>query len=114
MVLNMEDNVLVWLQKWYLSECDGDWEHENTINIESLANPGWLIKIHLNNTLIEKVEIETIKIDNGEGDWFFYEIKDAVFRAAGDPGKLEFLLLKFKEIVEAANNITADVFQKEQ
>jgi hypothetical protein len=100
----MENNVLVWLQKWYLSECDGDWEHENTINIESLGNPGWLIKIHLKYTLIENVEIETIKIEKDENDWCFYGIKDAVYRAAGDPNKLQFLLLKFKEIVESAKS----------
>lgn len=106
----MENNVLVWLQKWYLSECDGDWEHENTINIESLDNPGWLIKIHVSYTSIGHVEIETVNVENDENDWYFYEIKDAVYRAAGDPDKLEFLLLKFKEIVDA-NGLTTDGFQ---
>lgn len=102
----MENNALLWLQNWFLYNCDGDWEHENTINIESLANPGWQVKIYLNYTSVASIEIDAIKINNGDDDWFFYEIKNKVYRAGGDPKKLEFLILKFKEIVETNGNKT--------
>jgi len=39
------------LQDWYLSQCDGDWEHQNGINIVSLDNPGWTVDIALAESL---------------------------------------------------------------
>ena len=30
------------LQKWYKSQCNGDWEHSFGIKIETLDNPGWI------------------------------------------------------------------------
>lgn len=35
------ENIFEWLQKWYKSQCDGDWEHEYGIKIETVDNPGW-------------------------------------------------------------------------
>jgi len=42
--------MIEWLQKWYADHCDGDWEHEYGIVIETLDNPGWSIVIDLKNT----------------------------------------------------------------
>jgi len=97
----MAESVLVWLQKWYQAECDGDWEHENIISIESLDNPGWQVRIDLKYTVLENITIESIMNEVDDNDWWFFEIKNDVYRAAGDPNKLEIMLLKFKEIVEA-------------
>jgi hypothetical protein len=97
----MNDSILVWIQNWFLSNCDGNWEHENIIKIQTLDNPGWSISIDLNYTALAQLTIKSGLIDNAEDDWYTYEIKNAVYKAAGDPNKLEFLLLKFKEIVEA-------------
>lgn len=33
------------LQAWYAGHCDGDWEHQGGIRIETLDNPGWSIVI---------------------------------------------------------------------
>jgi hypothetical protein len=32
--------ILPWLQGWYATQCDGDWEHEYGVSIETLDNPG--------------------------------------------------------------------------
>ena len=39
--------MLEWLQDWYLKQCDGGWEHEYGIKIETLDNPGWKVIIDL-------------------------------------------------------------------
>lgn len=95
------NSIIVWLQNWFLSECDGNWEHENIIKIQTLDNPGWSISIDLNYTALAQLTIDSGLIDNADDDWYRYEVKNAVYKAAGDPTKLEFLLLKFKEIVDA-------------
>jgi hypothetical protein len=50
--------ILQWIQQWYKEQCDGDWEHSYGITIESLDNPGWLVKVDLENT---KLEDETLQ-----------------------------------------------------
>ena len=43
-------NTINWISTWFASQCDGDWEHENQIRIETLDNPGWDIVIDLSGT----------------------------------------------------------------
>lgn len=50
--LNMP-NVFDELQKWFLKQCDGDWEHEFGVKIYSLYNRGWVVEIDLIGTECE-------------------------------------------------------------
>ncbi len=36
------------LEHWLKSRCNGDWEHQGGISIESTDNPGWYIKVDFN------------------------------------------------------------------
>jgi hypothetical protein len=45
----MPDN-LEWLEDWYQRQCDGAWEHEQGIRLESLRQPGWRLTINLEGT----------------------------------------------------------------
>lgn len=91
--------ILQWLQQWYKQQCDGDWEHSCGIKIESLDNPGWQIKINLEDTALEGYNIEYNLFEKSENDWYGFKIENNIFHAAGDPNKLKFLLEKFKELV---------------
>lgn len=92
--------ILEWISNWFALECNGDWEHENQIKIETSDNPGWIIQIDLRNTPWENFSIEYILHENSEDDWFGYSIKNKKFEASGDLSKLEFLLNKFRSIIE--------------
>lgn len=94
--------ILEWLVKWFDSNCDGDWEHENGIKIYTVSNPGWFISIGLRDTPLENKVIESELVEKSDDDWYFYGIKDAKFEASGDTTKLMFLLAKFKELAEGA------------
>jgi hypothetical protein len=95
----MEYSLFKWIQKWYLSQCDGDWEHQYGIRIDTLDNPGWLIKIDIIKLEFNKA-IKNVLIEKSDDDWFAYEIKDNCFIASGDSNKLEFLLQLFKNFAE--------------
>ncbi len=41
---------LKWIQQWYYEQCDDDWEHQFGIFIETIDNPGWSVKISIENT----------------------------------------------------------------
>lgn len=92
--------MLKWLQKWYEYNCDGSWEHMFGIKIDTLDNPGWLVKIDLEETILENKPFEEIHYDNGDHDWIWCRIKGNVFNGAGDPQKLETILAVFKEWAE--------------
>jgi hypothetical protein len=44
---------LTQLERWYLSQCDGDWEHTHGIVIGTLDNAGWSLTIDLLETPLE-------------------------------------------------------------
>lgn len=38
------------LERWYASQCNGEWEHSYGVWIDSLDNPGWQVRISLRET----------------------------------------------------------------
>ena len=94
-------DILNWIQNWYVSQCDGEWEHEYGVKIDTIDNPGWSVKIDLAYTNWEYLEIPWTLHENHIDDWYGYSIKEKTFNASGDPSKLEFLLMQFRKIVES-------------
>lgn len=95
------NQIIKWISKWFDSHCDGSWEHDNQIKIGTLDNPGWFIKINVTNTKLEHLDIEQDIVEHIENEWFVYKLKEGQFIGYGDINKLELLLEKFKELVEA-------------
>ncbi len=93
-------NAFEYMKEWYKKNCDGDWEHQYGIKINTVDNPGWEVRIDLAFTGLEDVEIEYELIQNCDDDWYGFSVKNKIFDAAGDPEKLETLLEKFREIAE--------------
>lgn len=54
----MTDDALKWLEDWYSDQCDGDWEHQNGIDIGNIDNPGWTLKVDLTGTSLENIPFE--------------------------------------------------------
>lgn len=99
----MDTNILEWIQNWYKTECNEDWEHTYGIRIETVDNPGWFLQIDLKETDYVDIVADTGLIEYGEHDWYIIKIEDSVYKASGDPSKLEFLLTKFREIIESSS-----------
>ncbi|HEY5405991.1 MAG TPA: immunity 53 family protein [Ginsengibacter sp.] len=90
----MNTTLLTRLQNWYLTNCDGDWEHSYEISINTLDNPGWAIKIDLSDTCLQDLHYDK-QIDNGIFDWLFIKVTGKVLEASGDPAKLTTILTIF-------------------
>lgn len=58
-------NELVQTQDRYLSQCNGDWEHQCGLKIRTLDNPGWSIEIDLAETELETRSFDAV--EKGEG-----------------------------------------------
>jgi len=90
-------DLLEWVQSWFLRHCDESWEHEYGVTIETLDNPGWLLKVDLKRTELEQVPFVARQRDEGSEDWYSLKVEDGQFRGAGDALKLPFLLNAFRE-----------------
>ncbi|EMN43445.1 Imm53 family immunity protein [Leptospira weilii] len=97
----MKRDIFDWLVQWYSDQCNGIWELENQIKIDTLDNPGWTIEIGLKSTQFENFELKPISIRNeDETNWYVYSIKNSVYDAGGDPSKLPVLIEVFQSIWE--------------
>ena len=84
------------LQQWFERHCDGEWENDSGVIIETTDNPGWWVKINLKGTeLLTKpfTEVRRGELSNDpQPPWLTCYVKDGVFNGAGDPSKLEAIL----------------------
>ena len=99
--------MIEWLQNWYTRQCDGKWEHEYGIKIETLDNPGWSIVIDLKNTELEKLKIPYSLNEKTDEDWFGYSIENGVFKAAGGAQSLSVIIELFKGLIDS--NVGNDI-----
>ena len=76
----MKNDVLEWLQKWYLSQADGEWEHEHGIKIDTLDNPGWSVTLSLAGTILDSKKFERVEVDKGDVTGIFAGLKIMNFR----------------------------------
>lgn len=54
------------LMAWYSMQCDGDWEHCCGVEINTLDNPGWVLKVDLIGTMLEDAEFTPIEYGDSE------------------------------------------------
>ncbi len=83
------------LQEWYTERCDGDWEHQYGVKIESLDNPGWAVVIDLQGLESEVNPIYQERIGRSEDDWVNCRIEENIFEGFGGPRNLEEILSVF-------------------
>lgn len=91
---------LKFLMEWYASNCDGDWEHQYGVKINTIDNPGWMVVIDLSDTEWEEVKIDWKLIEVNDEDWYGYSVENKQFHSAGSPANLPTMLGKFKNLVE--------------
>lgn len=76
------------LEQWYLAQCNGDWEHQYGVKIDTLDNPGWILRVDLNGTPAELRQLDGKKIERSEHDWILYRVEDKQFVAFAGPKNL--------------------------
>ncbi len=93
-------NLLDSLQSWYENQCDGEWEHQYGVKIETLDNPGWAVEIDLIGTkLSDKVLAETTE-ERSATDWIRCSTGSGQFKGFGGPRNLAEIIERFLAWVE--------------
>jgi hypothetical protein len=71
MKTSTDADLLKCLQDWYVSQCDGGWEHTYGISIDTLDNPGWHLKVELTDTNLSDRPFDEIIFDGEDkNDWY--------------------------------------------
>jgi hypothetical protein len=87
---------LTWLQAWYAAQCDGQWEQSYGVLIDTLDNPGWLLRVDLADTALAGRSLDRREIHRSEHDWLSIQLADNRFEAACGPLNLGEAVHEFR------------------
>lgn len=93
-------------QTWYHNQCDGTWEHQYGVSIDTLDNPGWVVLVDLVGTDMQSVQMEPIIEENTEDDWLHCKIVDGKFVGNGGPLNLDAILRIFLALTSTQSSNT--------
>jgi hypothetical protein len=91
------------LLRWYAQQCDGDWEHRFGIDIRTLDNPGWSLKIDLVGTPLQGRKSTRRVVERSEHDWIQLWSNGQAFEAACGPLNLLEAALEFERFASAGD-----------
>lgn len=100
--MNSDKNHLSWMQNWYQSQCNGDWERGNRIKITTIDNPGWGVTISLDSALNEE-KIVIVDSERTQDNWCYCVIKNNNFEGNGGIYNLIEILNIFNEWTDKKN-----------
>jgi len=96
-----KEDVIAWLQQFYLLHCDGDWEHSYGFSIENIDNPGWLVKFDLADTKLSVAAFSAVDEQRSEFDWVMCSKEADRFVGSGGALNLSEILSIFRQWAEA-------------
>lgn len=89
--------ILSQLQDWYLSQCNGEWEHQHGVKIDTLDNPGWVVRVDLHGTKLADKPFGAVSRERSESDWIRCSVRDKAFEEFGSGNNLTELISVFIE-----------------
>ena len=54
-----------------MAQCDGTWESDRGITVETLDNPGWKVEVDLTGTDLEHAPFEDFVVERLNDDWIY-------------------------------------------
>jgi hypothetical protein len=88
------------VEDWYSRHCDGSWEHQYGIRIETLDNPGWRLEVDLAGTPLLLVDYVDLTAERTATDWVRCRVRNGKFEGFGGPANLKELLHAFLKWAE--------------
>jgi hypothetical protein len=94
-------NELDRLNNWYLAQCDGQWENDHGLTLESCDNPGWWLKVDLKETELEMKSFSEVSEGVGgdghptQSSWIHCYVRGDKFNGSGDPARLNQIISVF-------------------
>jgi len=79
------------ITEWHQRRCDGSWEHQYGVRLETPDNPGWLLTVDLIHTDLPGRAMAEVREGMAPEDhpvsprWICCSVSDNQFRGACDP-----------------------------
>lgn len=96
--------VLGRLEHWYASRCDGDWEHQCGIKIDTIDNPGWSVEVDLRSTPLAARKFADVTAERSDKDWIHCRVRDAKFQGFGGSRNLREVIEVFLDWADACDS----------
>ena len=103
----MSEDPFIWLQRFFLSNCDGAWEHEFGCKIDTMSDPGWVLRFDLTGTSYEARSLEKLEDRRAPLDWLKCKVSDGVFEGQCSPRRLGELIELLRDFVEGRRGTPA-------
>lgn len=84
------------LQSWYQSQVNGEWERAHGVTIETLDTPAWMVTIDLAGSALDGRSMLPVRSERSPGDWLLCEVDHNQFCGQGDSQKLLAILKIFQ------------------
>jgi hypothetical protein len=84
------------LQSWYQSQANGEWERAHGVTIETLDTPAWMVTIDLAGTALDGQSMPAVRNERSPSDWLLCEVDHNQFCGQGDSRKLLVILEIFQ------------------
>jgi hypothetical protein len=83
----MTADSLARLVDWYAENCNGEWEHQYGVHLETMDNPGWHLRVDLTETEHQDRRLARIRRGNSAVDasWSECWVEEMQFRAFCGP-----------------------------
>lgn len=84
-------SVLARLMRWYEAQCDGEWEHEFGLRIETMDIPGWSVAIDLAFTGVPPEAITPRNEQRSKHDWIECSVRPGCVFTSDGEGQCKFV-----------------------
>ncbi|WP_347253184.1 Imm53 family immunity protein [Leminorella grimontii] len=97
----MDINFIEYFQHWYISKCDGVWEHSYGFTLDTIDNPGWRVILDgESNRRPITVKIPSAADFDDNDNWIVIDANDNKFEGHCSPQNLPIVLQYAKEWIE--------------
>ena len=85
MAVETNINYLNMMENWFADQCNGVWEKKFSIKIDTIDNPGWSLRIDLDETSLKNEKFEEVRKDINENKWILCWVEKYQFQGGGGP-----------------------------
>jgi hypothetical protein len=86
-----------WLQRFYASMCNDEWEHSGGFFIGNIDNPGWSFSFELTDTFLEGQSYEPKMLHRSDADWVITKLEGNRWIGYGGALNLDELIGYFRQ-----------------
>lgn len=96
----MTTELIEWLEDWYTSQCNEDWEHCYGIHMWSLPEKGWHLDVGVRETELEDIPFTPVGVKRSDTDWYRCWVENYKFYGLGGLHNLTDMIQVFREWAE--------------